>query len=191
MNGIFEEYGKSIVIVIVSAILFVTIFSGLNLLGVLGNEADIETDISHIEGEGALKDITDRAKPSIYIPDEMSDSLIIYRNIAFQPLKNIVCKDADGATLSPTITSILFKDHEGNKTEFISNYNSTADIVILNFSHYKDTHKLCSADELNISNEADYHNCGTVIVTYKATDSYNITTVKSIAFVIDNKVFKE
>lgn len=191
MRHIFEEYGRVIIAVLISACLIGIIFSGIKIIEVLGNEADIDAEISHSQGENALKEVSDRAKPNIHVADPAD--LKIPRNKAFQPLALVSCEDSDGESITPVVIDILYIDGEGNRTELYKHYNSDDDILIVNKDHYiVGLHNKCSVsefadDQLIIPNTEDYNKPGTVVVTYTASDLYNVYATKKISFVIDNK----
>lgn len=190
MRAIFEEYGKGIIALIVLAALIGILFTGVKILDVTGEQANVTSELSHSKSEEALNVVSNRVKPEISVSN--SDNLYISKNKAFQPAKIVECIDADNNAIVPDIVSILFVDADGNQTEFIDNYNKEKDWVVLNTEHYTESHTSCyglefSGDDETINNPDNYNMPGTVVVTYKATDSYNVFAVKKLSFVIDSK----
>lgn len=192
---LFEEYGRTIIAVIVAVAVFALLLVRLDFFGVLGSVADVNTDISHSQGESALKEVVNRDKP---VADFSGVDLHVYNNRVFQPLKNVVFTDADNAVLGEenvVVTSILYCDGEGTATELIGYYNTTDKIVILNPAHYSSSHTICSASEFStdgsgnlvIADEASRNCPGVVTVTYMATDDEEQVTVEQLTFVIDGK----
>lgn len=163
MQKIFEEYGQTILVIIVAIALLGTIFGGIRFFGVMRDEMDVDAKVSYVKSESALEDFTERAKPNIDVVD--TDSLHLYTNEIFKPLASVKCADADGNALVPTVVDITFIDgSDGSKTEYTGSYNETT-------------------DEFDIPTVIG--KTGTLAVTYKVKDSYNVITKKTISFVID------
>lgn len=192
MRHIFEEYGRTVVVVVASLCVFALLFTGLHFFDVLGDAASVDSTISHEQGQGALNDVVSREKPTA---DFTGVSAHVYKNIVFRPLDGVVFKDADGVTIEAVVTSIMYYDAAGVGTELVGYYNSDEDVIILNKSHYTGTHQKCAASEfsangegqLTARDEAAYHRPGKVIVTYKATDSENQVAVVRHVFIVDDK----
>ncbi len=188
MKLIFEEYGKTIIAIVVAAAVLGIIFGGVNLLGVLGDQADVKSELSHKKSEEALKVVSERPKPVFII--ENDENLRISQTKLFCPAGAVACYgvDEDGGMtvpITPEILSIIHIDGRGNKTEFIDNYNQEEDLVVLNASHYNASHLVCSTGET--LSPGNYNLTGTVVVEYRATDDFNVYSTEKISFVVDVK----
>lgn len=192
---LFEEYGRTVIVVIAAVAVLALLLIRLDFFGALGTVVDVNTDLSHSQGESALNEVVNRAKPTANFSGV---DLHIYNNQVFQPLKNVRFFDADDRLLvgdNVVVTSILHCDSEGNTTELIGHYNTSKKIVVLNPAHYSDAHKTCSESEFSsdesghlLINAEEFTNCpGVVTVTYMATDAEARVTVKQLTFVIDGK----
>ena len=195
MKVLFEEYGRTIIAVIVVVAVLALLIIRLDFFGVLGSVADVNSGISHSQGESALRDVVNRDKPKA---DFSGVDLHIYNNCGFQPLRNVVFTDAEGATISHDdviVTSILYCDAEGNPTELVDYYNAEDKIIILNPTHYSSSHTECAMSEFSIDknnnpvidDEETRNSPGVVTVTYRATDNEAQVTVAQLTFVIDDK----
>lgn len=193
MKGLFEEYGRTALVIIAVAAVLTLVFVRLDLFGVMGSVADVNSGVSHDQSESALNQVLGREKPKA---DFSGVDLHIYSNHVFQPLKGVKFTDANGATVTKVyVTSIAFYDTEGNKTEYVDRYNKDDDVVVLNASHYDDTHGHCAASEfaangagkLVVAAGAERNLPGVVTVTYIAIDGENQVTTEHLTFVIDSK----
>lgn len=191
MRQIFEEYGKMIVAVIAAIAVLALLFGGNKFFGLLGSSLDVNTEVSYNQGENALGSVITREKPRGNFDGV---NLHLYKNAAFRPLHGVKFSDVNGNTVNGVVTSILYYDSEGNKTELIDYYNSDEDVIILNPGHYSSSHLECNVSEFTASggdfiiiDDASQNCPGVVIVTYAATDSENQVTVEQLTFVIDNK----
>ena len=195
MKILFEEYGKTIIVVIAIVAMFALLFIRLDFFGILGSVADVNTEISHSQGEDSLNTVINREKP---LADFSAVDLHMYNNLVFQPLKGVVFTDAEKEIISDeniVVTSILYCDSSGKTTELIENYNDADDIIILNHSHYSNSHAKCTLSEVTTNNdgrlviaeENTRNNPGVVTVTYMATDKEAQVTVEQLTFVIDGK----
>lgn len=163
MKAIFEEYGKVIIAIIAIVALCATIFGGIQIYKVMGNEMNVDTDISHSKSEDAVKVVSNRVKPNIYISE--SDDLHLFVNQVFKPVETVSCYDADGNALDVIVTSILFIDNsDGSQVELVGDYDKVN-------------------DKLDIPTVLTKP--GVLAVTYKAIDSYNVTASKTISYVVD------
>lgn len=98
MKLIFEEYGKVIISVIVAIIVFGVIFSGIELVSVMRNEADIKTEFHHNTDEEALSVVTGRSKPNIEVVN--STALKLSKGSKFNPLTSVDVTNADNTVVS-------------------------------------------------------------------------------------------
>ena len=188
MKLIFEEYGKTIISIIVAAVVLGILFGSLNILGILGDHADVKSELSHKKSEEALKVVVERPKPVFII--ENDENLHISQTEPFCPATAVACYGVDREGLmtvpiSPKVLSIVHIDGDGNKTEYIDYYNQEDDLIVLNISHYNDSHLVCSTGET--LSPGDYNLPGTVVVEYGATDDFNVYSTEKISFVIDGK----
>lgn len=163
MQKIFEEYGQTILVFIVAVALLGCIFGGAYFFKTMNEEMNVNADISYSKSDEALESFSNRTKPTIAVLS--TDLLHLHTNETFKPIASVSCTDAEGNTLVPTVLSIMFIDgNDGSKTEFIGDYNITA-------------------DEFDVSSVIG--KTGTLAVTYKAADSHNVITKKTISYVID------
>ena len=192
MKQLFEEYGGIMIAALAVILVLSLLFVRLDIIGVLRTVADIDTDVAHQQGQGALYDVVNRTKPVAVFTGV---DLHIYKNQVFQPLKGVVFKDAEGGNADVVITSILYCNADGVSTELIGFYNSAEDIVVLNPGHYSDAHGPCAETEFSIGDTGalligdggEQNLPGLVTVTYKATDRERQVTVEKLTFVIDGK----
>ena len=98
MKLIFEEYGKVIISVIVAIIVFGVIFSGIELVSVMRNEADLKTEFHHNTDEEALSVVTGRSKPDIEVVN--STALKLSKGSKFNPLISVNVTNADNTVVS-------------------------------------------------------------------------------------------
>lgn len=163
MQKMFEEYGKVIIVVFAVLLILGTIFGGVKIIEVMGGATNVESSINHADSENAVKFVADREKPTISVAD--AKSLHLYTNQVFQPLSTVACSDADGAALVAKVKNIVFIDGEtGAHDDVTEHYNS-------------------AEDKLDIS--TDIKKAGALAVTFEVSDDYNITTIKTISYVID------
>ncbi len=163
MKTIFEEYGKFIITAIVVIALIAVIFGVVKITDVMGGAVDVEASLATSRSEEAVGDIAIREKPTINISS--SASTHIYADDIFQPLASVSCLDADGSEISASVVDIVFIDNaNGTQTNVLSKYDS-------------------ANDKFDI--ETAIGKTGTLAVTYKATDGYSLTTIRTISFVVD------
>lgn len=162
MKTIFEEYGKVILAIIAVALLLGLIFGGIHLYEVLGKGADAGTVFNHSESEEAVKQAADRNAPTISIAD--TDDLHLYVDRVFNPVATVSCVDNDGVAVAVSVTSMVFTDATGTQKEVVGSYDA-------------------EADELDVPNVLKEP--GVLSVTFQAIDSYNITAIKTISYVVD------
>lgn len=190
MKHIFEEYGRVILVVVVTVMLFGLLFARMDILGTLGRVANVDSGLSHQQAATALGHVVERQKPRLEMDDDVS--LRLYRNSVFRPLEGITFIDADGAVVANVVVlSIKYCGPDGKLTEFIDHFNKDNNAIVLNMGHRTEGHvcsvAVCSVDG-KITNTSDYHLPGAVTVTYRATDMENQVTVETVTFVIDGKV---
>ena len=195
MGHLLEEYGRGVIVAVAVVAVFACLFVGLDLRGFIGNVADVNTDISHEQGEGALDHIVNvREKPAASFSGV---DFRIYCNQAFRPKFGVVFTDADGVVVDDVvITSILYIRADGTPMEFIDFYNKDLDVVVINPEHYADGHLPCTLSEFTekdgkwlMADGAVGNYTGFVTVTYQATDNENqVATVKK-TFVVDAAKF--
>lgn len=164
MKAFFEEYGKTILAIIAVAFLFAFIFGGVQLYKVLGDAANVKTKLNHSQSEQAVLDASNRNAPVITVPDTAKLHLYVDQDQAFKPIETVSCVDAEGNAIVPTVTSIVFIDKDGVRTEHIDDFD-------------KDT------GEFDV--RAVINQTGALAVTFSVVDSYNVVSVKTISYVID------
>lgn len=163
MQKMFDEYGKVIIAVIAVLLIVATVFGGVKIMQVMGNVTNVESSINHANSEDAVKFVADREKPTISVTD--TNSLHLYTNQVFQPISTVTCSDADGLTLVAKVKSIVFIDGENGAHDDVTEHYNRSD------------------DKLDIS--TDINKTGALAVTFEVSDDYNITTIKTISYVID------
>lgn len=163
MRLVIEEYGKVILVMIVVVAVLVCVFGVLNIVGVMGDAANVESNLSVSKSEEAVETITSRTKPKISLTDTSTTHL--YIDDVFKPLATVQCTDADGAKIVVSITDMVFIDAaDSSRTDVLSFYDSTT-------------------DEFDISDAIS--KTGTLAVSYKAVDGHSIAVRKTICFIID------
>lgn len=100
MKLIFEEYGKVIISVIVAVIVLLVVFSGVGLISVIRNEADLKTEFHHQSDEEALSKVSQRSKPDISVIN--SDALKFSKGSEFNPKTSVKVTNADNTVVSYT-----------------------------------------------------------------------------------------
>ena len=166
MRTIFEEYGKVIIAVFVAIALLGIIFGGIHIYKVMGDTANVETVFNHTDSEKAIDYVSKRTAPTISVP---ADGLLhLYTNQVFKPLRTIKCWDAEGVELTAEVVSIVFIDNELNsKTELINYYDGNSNTL-----------DLASLPE-------EFNKTGSIAVTFRAVDNYNIVAIRTISYVVD------
>lgn len=170
MRTIFEEYGKVIIAVLVVVSLLGIIFGGIQIYKTMGEPVNVETVFNHSESEEAVGKVAQRTAPTISIPN--NNALHVYANNVFDPVSTVKCWDAEGVTLTPEITSILFVYGESQKKELVEYYKS---------EEYGGANKLDLSllpDELKTT--------GSLTVKFRVVDSYNIVALKTISYAVDS-----
>lgn len=163
MKKIFEEYGQTILVIIVGVALLGCVLGGIKIFDVMNKEMDVNADTSYVKTEEALDAFSTRAKPEIAVVN--AEMLHLQVDEVFKPVAAVKCTDADGNTLTPTVISIIFVDGvDGSQTELIEHYNS-------------------STDELDVPTVIG--KTGALSVVYKTTDEHNLVSKKTISFVLD------
>lgn len=163
MKTTFEEYGKFILVAIVVVSLIVLMFGVVKITDVMGDAVDVEASIATSKSEEVVGNIAERCKPSIELSDAVSAH--IYLDDIFEPLASVYCCDADGDKIAANVISMMFIDYSnGSQTDVMGAYNGTD-------------------DEFNIGEAIGRP--GMLAVTYKATDAHNLSTIKTITYVID------
>lgn len=198
MKILFEEYGRTLLVAFAVLCVFAIFFVRYDGIHALGAIANVNTTISHSEGQNALRSVAGtgegvREKPAV---DFSRVNTHLYRNWVFKPLYGVVFYDANGfAVDNVVVTSILHCDADGNVTEFVDYYNETDDCVVLNTAHYSNAHATCTASEfaaagghLMIADTEDQNIPGAVTVTYMATDAEKQVTTQKLTFVVDGGV---
>ncbi len=169
MRTIFEEYGKVILAIIVAVALLALIFGGVQLFKVMGDEVNVETSLNHSDSADAVKEVSIRTAPEI---DVSYPYLHLYVGQVFKPVTNATCRDAVGSPLTPKVTSMVFIDSEGNKTELLEFYNAESDELDLSSSELPEEVK----------------QPGMISVTFRAVDSYNIVGIRTLSYVVDGEM---
>ena len=163
MQNIFEEYGKTILAVIVAVALLGCILGGSYFIKTMRDEMDVNNNVSYSKSDEALESLLNRPKPTIEVSD--TSLLRLHVNETFSPVASVTCTDVDGNALVPTVVSIVFIDStNGTRTEFIEKYDSDNDVF----------------DIPSVIGKT-----GTLSVAYKGTDGYNVVAKKTLSFVID------
>lgn len=143
--------------------LFGIVFGGIQLMDTMGAELGAGTILSHSKSEEALEDFATSAKPTISVTS--AEALHLYEDQVFKPIASVLCTDKEGNAITPSVKNIVFvDDEESTQTEILEYYNK-------------------NADTLDIS--AVIGKPGTLVVSYVATDASNVSTTKTIAFVVD------
>lgn len=170
MRTIFEEYGKVIIAIFVVVSLLGIIFGGIHIYKVMGEPVNVETVFNHSGSEEAVGKVSQRSAPTISIPS--TNALHVYTNKIFDPVNTVKCWDAEGVTLTPEITSILFVYGENQREELIEYYKS---------EEYGGINKI---DLSLLPNELK--TTGSLTVKFKVVDSYNIVALKTISYAVDS-----
>ena len=100
MRLIFEEYGKVIISITVAIIVFLVVFSGVELMSVIKNKADLKTEFYHDTDEKALEVVSKRSKPEIVVAN--SALLKVSKGSEFNPKASIKVTNADNTVVSYT-----------------------------------------------------------------------------------------
>lgn len=198
MKILFEEYGRAVLTAFAALVLLAIILIRYDIVGYIGDVADLDNKVQHSQSADALRDVVERAKPTANFENV---ELRIYKNHALQPLKNVVFERIENGVVVETVSnveviSILYCDSEGNTTEMIRHYNKEDKVIVLNPAHYSEEHKQCSDSEF--TKDSNGHFCipdgalmnspGVVTVTYTAMDSEGQLTTASLTFAVDARV---
>lgn len=163
MKKIFEEYGQTILAIIVGVALLGFILGGAKFYQMMNEAMDTDTDTVHTGTDEALKWFSEREKPKISIAS--ADKLRLYADEVFKPAAAVKCVDADGETLDAEVVDIVFVDGiDGSQVEVYEHYDSETDTLDIPSAIGK---------------------TGALTVTYKTTDKNKLVAKKTISFVVD------
>ena len=187
MKIIFSEYGRFVIAIIAALGIFAMVFGGIMLFDNIGTSINVKPTFYHSDSENSFKTEVKRNKPQITLVNE--DNLRIYQNKVFKPKSLVKCTDNEGNQINNyQVSKITYIDKNNNKYAFTKHYNADDDLIIINEMYYLSDDEKSNADDFAndiIPDESYYNQKGSLSVTYTATDSKGLKTMKTFTFIIE------